>query len=389
MPSSRYPFTLPMPLPVARNAHIWLPGYLRARFRNSRAVGAGFPVHVLFCIADHFEPGHGRPSVQQEHDRVARWATDYVAVASQFRDSSGRPPQHTFFFPVEEYRPAHVDALAAICQQGFGEVEVHLHQGHDTSAALRARLEGAISTLAERHGLLGRHPDGRVAYGFVHGNWALDNGGPDASFCGVNDELTILRETGCYADFTMPACPDVAQSRVVNAIYHVRDDPSTPRSYDRGRHAQVGYSSEPDELLLIEGPLSLWWPWPQPRVLPRIDSGTIDATPGNWPTVDRFARWVNCNITVAGRPDWIFVKVHTHGASERNADVLLGSIMREFHRLVGKRFNDGDRYRLHYVTAREMFNIVEAALAGKTGDPSQYRDFRIRRITEAVRRYLP
>jgi hypothetical protein len=168
---------------------------------------------------------------------------------------------------------------------------------------------------------------------------------------------------------------------VVNAIYYVRDDPSAPRSYDTGRYAEVGRSPDPDELLLIEGPLSVWWPWPPSRLMPRIESGTIDATAGNWPTVERFDRWVSCNITVGGRPDWIFVKVHTHGAPERNADVLLGTTMREFHRSVGARYNDGTRYRLHYVTAREMFNIVQAAQAGKTGDPSQYRDFAIRRIT--------
>ena len=32
-------------------------------------------------------------------------------------------------------------------------------------------------------------------------------------------------------------------------------------------------------------------------------------------------------------------------------------------------------YCLHYVTAREAFNIVKAAEAGKTGNPNDYRDF--------------
>ena len=49
-------------------------------------------------------------------------------------------------------------------------------------------------------------------------------------------------------------------------------------------------------------------------------------------------------------------------------------------------FNDGTNFRLHYVTAREMYNIIKAAEAGKSGDPSAYRDFQIRRITEPVRR---
>jgi hypothetical protein len=78
----------------------------------------------------------------------------------------------------------------------------------------------------------------------------------------------------------------------------------------------------------------------------------------------------------------VFVKVHTHGAPEPNAGVLLGDQMRAFHRAIGETFNDGRRYLLHYVAAREMYNIVKAAEAGKTGDPSDYRDFAIRRITE-------
>jgi len=38
-------------------------------------------------------------------------------------------------------------------------------------------------------------------------------------------------------------------------------------------------------------------------------------------------------------------------------------------------YNDGKRWRLHYVTAREMYNLVKAAEAGETGDPGMFRDF--------------
>lgn len=377
-----------MTVALPRNAQVWLPGYIRSRLRHRRqhAASATQPTHVLFCIADHFEPDHGHASIAQERERVARWVSEYPALADAFRDADGRSPQHTFFFPAEAYRPEHLDALAAICADGFGEVEVHLHHGHDTSASLRSQLERFTATLADRHGLLSRHPDGRIAYAFIHGNWALDNGGLDASTCGVNNELTILRETGCYADFTMPAAPNPAQSRVVNSIYYAQDDPNAPRSYDTGIRAGVTRRPPRDGLLLVEGPLMVWWPKPLTRLLPRIDSGTLDASPGNRPTAVRFARWVDANITVEGRPDWVFVKVHTHGAPERNAASLLGDDMREFYRRVGEKFNDGTGFRLHYVTAREMYNIVKAAEAGKTGDPSGYRDFAIRCITEPTQR---
>ena len=34
--------------------------------------------------------------------------------------------------------------------------------------------------------------------------------------------------------------------------------------------------------------------------------------------------------------------------------------------------------RLHYVTAREMFNCARAAMDGMAGDPSQYFDYLIK-----------
>ena len=42
-------------------------------------------------------------------------------------------------------------------------------------------------------------------------------------------------------------------------------------------------------------------------------------------------------------------------------------------------YNDGSRYVLHYVTAREAFNLARAAVDGKTGDPRQYYDYLIPR----------
>ena len=39
----------------------------------------------------------------------------------------------------------------------------------------------------------------------------------------------------------------------------------------------------------------------------------------------------------------------------------------------------GRQHCLHYVTAREMYNIARAAEAGESGDPGGFRDYRIQR----------
>jgi hypothetical protein len=45
------------------------------------------------------------------------------------------------------------------------------------------------------------------------------------------------------------------------------------------------------------------------------------------------------------------------------------------HELLASHYNDGKRWKLHYVSAREMFNVALAAMDGKTGDPAEYRDY--------------
>src|SRR5439155_815789 len=147
------------------------------------------------------------------------------------------------------------DALAGLCRAGYGEVEIHLHHDNDTAANLRRTLLNFKATLHEQHGLLGRdRRTNEVAYGFIHGNWALDNARSDGRWCGVNNELDVLRETGCYADFTLPSAPSPTQTHKINSIYYACDDPLRPLSHNTGR--DVGTGAAPDKaLLLIQGPL--------------------------------------------------------------------------------------------------------------------------------------
>jgi hypothetical protein len=122
--------------------------------------------------------------------------------------------------------------------------------------------------------------------------------------------------------------------------------------------------------LIVQGPLALW---KKPgRWAPRIENGAL--TGSDPATAERVRSWVAQNIHVAGRPEWVFVKVHTHGAPEQAAASLLGDGGRALHREL-QRYNDGRRWQLHYVTARELFNIAMAAMDGKEGAPSDHRDY--------------
>jgi hypothetical protein len=325
-------------------------------------------VHVLLCIADHFEPRWGRPGDPAAQRRVQAWADEYPRLFDGFRDSSGRPPRHTFFFPIDQYDPRHVDTLAGLCRRGFGEVEIHLHHDGDTAENLRATLLRHTRIFSERHGLLSRRRGGGVAYGFVHGNWALDNSRPDGQWCGVNNELDVLRETGCYADFTLPSAPSPTQSRTINSIYYATDDPHRRRSHDRG--VSVGTSpAPPAALMLIQGPLLLDWS------RRKIENGCLQGSQP--PDTHRLDLWMRARVHVPSRPDWLFVKLHTHGAPESNQRVLLGEAMTAFHRGLRRRAGENPNFHYHYVTAREMYNLAKAAEANYRGDVEGARDYEL------------
>ena len=123
----------------SRNIAVWLGGYLRQDWR-ARAGTAG-PRHLMFCFVDHYEPGWGKPGYEIECARVARWRRDLPTLCASHRDADGRAPVHSFFYPEEEYRVEHLDALVDLCRMGLGEIEIHLHHDRDNEANLRATLQ--------------------------------------------------------------------------------------------------------------------------------------------------------------------------------------------------------------------------------------------------------
>ena len=376
------PARLPAPLRrIADKQLHWLPGWLRDRARKAIRRRPRGTRHLLFALCDHFEPLHGEgTSLVTGLERVNRWRQLYPSLAGRFRDASGRHPRHSFFFPGEQYDPTLIEPIAEMVQMGLGEVEIHLHHENDTRESLRSSLDKTVAALAT-HGVVPQYR-GKPAWAFIHGNWCLANARRDGLMCGVDDELPLLYEMGCYADFTFPAARDESQPGIVNAIYYPRGDVARRRAYEEGDRVRVG-SRRLDRLLLIQGPLAMSRRPGSARV--RIDGGSLDWS--DPPTADRLRTWVQQGVSVEGRSEWVFVKVHTHGAIERNADVLLGDAMLRFHEALAQ-YNDGRLWKLHYVSAREMYNLARAAMDGQDANPEQLLDYEVPpppRITGAAR----
>jgi hypothetical protein len=185
----------------------WFFSYVKYLARDT-SFEKGTPVDIMFCLADHFEPGWGRASIETQRDRLRYWLNNYPRLSSQFSDNDGYNPQHTWFFPPHE-ADEHLVGLVDICKGGFGEIELHFHHDHippvpDTAKTLEVKIIASIERYA-KYGVFGIDKiSGKRRFGFIHGDWALDNS-MGGRYCGVNSELQILSKTGCYADFTFPS----------------------------------------------------------------------------------------------------------------------------------------------------------------------------------------
>ncbi|HEX5431502.1 MAG TPA: hypothetical protein VFW83_06025, partial [Bryobacteraceae bacterium] len=331
---------------LPRHAEIWLPGYLRDRFARWTS-RAGGPMRVWLAIADHYEPFVGTDDEGKAGERVELWSRQWPCIARKYCDSAGRPPKYTFFYPQEEYRPHLIDALGKMTREGIADVEVHIHHDGEGEQNFIDRMNWFKEVLFHKHGLL-REYEEKICFGFIHGNWALDNslGG---RWCGLNNEITLLTQLGCYADFTMPSGASPAQARTVNNIYWAIDDPCRPKSYDQGPRLTTGDRRE--GLLMIPGPLGVRW---AERLVPRIEKGEIACY--DLPSQYRVTRWIDLSPRLGSE---IFIKLFTHGTQERNSSVLLANGLDALFKAVELECKSR-QWPFLYVSCWEMYRAIEA-----------------------------
>jgi hypothetical protein len=317
--------------------------------------------HVVFMIANHFEPGIGKEATGP----VDRWCKLAIRTGRSLRDHDGTLFRHTYFFPAEQYDYASIEKLATLRREGLGEVEIHLHHGvqqPDNAVNTERLLETFRDTLAFKHGFLSRdNSNPSPQYAFVHGNSALANSAGGRN-CGVDSEMQLLAQTGCYADFTLPSAPDQSQVPKINAIYQCGNSLEKARPHRSGPDLKVG--DKPSLPLIINGPLVFDW---TRRVrglpIPRVDDGALAR---NYPLrMGRFSRWQSAHIGVQGRPEWIFIKLYCHAFFEHDQEAMIGDEMRRFMTDVLELGETTGNFKVHFASAREVFNMIIAATEGK------------------------
>jgi hypothetical protein len=346
------------------------------------------PVHLILALADHFEPsivpedGQKRAPRPEQERRLEAWLREYPKVVDLWRDHDGRPLVHTYFYPAEQYDEGLLDMLAGHCHTGWGEIEIHLHHGiphPDTAENTRQLLTEFRDRLAFRHRCLAvAEGSTRPRYAFVHGNFALANSAA-GRFCGVDSEMKILSETGCYADMTLPAAYwDPAQIEKINSLYECALPIDQAAPHRKGYDLVAGRVPKTFPLI-VQGPLVTDLRRTFRSARPAFDNGALTASKPA--TMSRFSLWKQAQVRVLGRPDWLFIKLHCHSMDPTQNDAVIGDSFRAFlAALVG---DAADRKEtLHFVAAREMTNILLAACDGREGNPGDYRDYRFKRIAE-------
>ncbi len=310
------------------------------------------PVHLILALADHFEPsilpegGQKRAPRPEQERRLDWWTREYPKLVDGHRDHDGRPLVHTYFYPAEQYDEGLLDMLAEHCHHRC----LALEQG---------------STLP--------------AYAFVHGNFALANSA-NGRFCGVDSEMQILADTGCYADMTMPTgFWHPAQIEKINSVYECALPLDQAAPHRQGHDLAAGRVPRIFPLM-VQGPLVTDFRRTLRSARPALDNGAI--TGANPASMHRLSLWKQAQVGVLGRPDWLFIKLHCHSMDPTQKDAVIGDSFRNF--LDALVSGAADRKEtLHFVAAREMANILLAACDGREGNPGDYRDYRFKRIAEA------
>jgi hypothetical protein len=349
---------------MIRGFENWLPALRRKQRPIENALGTR---HVMIAICNRFERSE-KPAQDGVPALLENWRRDFSRLADEFHDAQGIAPRHTFFLPAEEAEAAWVPELGELCKTAGNEIELMTLRPIESAERLRETIQRGKDGLA-RHGWLSCDKEGAVRYGFIQGAKASNS--PR-----LISHQAILRETGCYASFLPPELMDGAPPEFDNTLCYACDhDPKDrPGGLRRVRAERDRRIEAHDGLLLVPPPFARDWNRKKFGLLPGLEMSELSATQP--PSRERLRLWIDCRISVEARPNWVFIALHTNGLEPENSRMLLGEPMRKFYRTLTRVAANDDALRFHCVTAREFINILHAAEAGHSGNPSQFKEFR-------------
>jgi hypothetical protein len=217
-----------------------------------------------------------------------------------------------------------VQRLAEFCHLGWGRLKFTCTGLTEsiTAEETEKQLTSFRDVLAHDHVCLSyEEGDAQPKYAFIHGNLTLANCA-NGFACGIDNEMQLLADTGCYVDMTyLTAVFHPAQIGMINSIYECAL-PLNDRAPQRlGQELKVG-SPVTRFPFLIQGPWMMDFDRSARSGWGRIENAAL--TGPNPPSLRRLGLWKNARVAVGGRPDWLFIKLHTHGMAPADMDTMLG-----------------------------------------------------------------
>jgi hypothetical protein len=133
----------------------------------------------------------------------------------------------------------------------------------------------------------------------------------------------------------------------------------------------------------MTGPTVLDWRLRKRHIpVPRIGDGVLTAS---YPLdLVRLRHWRSAAVALRGRPEWIFIKLHCHGFYQQDQPETVGEPVRRFMARVLELSEQGEGFKVHFASAREVFNIITAGIAEEAGTPGQYRNYQLQLIMRDV-----
>ncbi len=288
-----------------------------------------------------------------------------ASLAAEHIDSDGREFQLTFACPGRNPDSTTLHMLTEYCRRGLGEVEYLIPWDYSSEESMREELEQGLRRFNSRGWM--NTVGSEVRFAVVR-----ERNSGEREEADLRRQASVLSDLGCYADMSFPGVRSSRPQSRVNTMFMVSSADNEPyNESDELRAGRLGKGG----LLVIEGPFLIDWTDWRLTLRPYVEDGHL--SPEAPPDPGRVDSWIRANVHVIGQPNWIFVKLTIDGLSNATSARSLRHSLDRSLMYLEEVCNDDEMYRLHYVTAREMYNVAMAAQALKNGNAGLFRDYLI------------